>query len=173
MYLAGMGGTGKTQVLKVLTHFFAQRKEAHRFIVVAPTGTAAALLGGSTYHSMFGINDRSGQEMGQTLTRFFSDDPPRMTQSDPDEARDVKHVAEITKEMMEGFWMQPPSSTDKHVAGKLSLCIGLPVMIRCNYAMEMCMMRGQEGFCKGTVGSGAGDLSERVGSSEITLTQEF
>ena len=60
MYLGGMGGTGKTQVIKALTNFFIRRKEAHRFIVVAPTGTAAALLGGSTYHSMFGINDRTG-----------------------------------------------------------------------------------------------------------------
>lgn len=63
MYLGGMGGTGKTQVIKALTNFFIQRKEAHRFIVVAPTGTAAALLGGSTYHLMFGINDKSGTGM--------------------------------------------------------------------------------------------------------------
>ena len=27
---------------------------------MAPTGTVALLLGGSTYHSSFGINDRSG-----------------------------------------------------------------------------------------------------------------
>jgi chromosomal replication initiation ATPase DnaA len=59
MYLGGMGGTGKTQLIKALTNFFFQREEAHRFIVVAPTGTAAALLRGSTYHSTFGINDRS------------------------------------------------------------------------------------------------------------------
>ena len=58
MYIGGMGGTGKSQVLKALSQFFLLRKEAHRFIIVAPTGTAAALLGGSTYHSMFGINDR-------------------------------------------------------------------------------------------------------------------
>ena len=58
MYLGGMGGTGKTQVIKALSSFFEGRKEAHRFIIVAPTGTAAALLGGSTYHSMFGINER-------------------------------------------------------------------------------------------------------------------
>lgn len=337
MYLGGMGGTGKTQVIKALTHFFALRKEAHRFIVVAPTGTAAALLSGSTYHSMFGINDRSGtskighikakltgveyvffdevsmlsardmyrinlqlarvfdvadvpfgglnmvfsgdfaqlppavggehvslysrkigaiatdiksqeesvgkalwhqvttvvilrenmrqrkqtpddaklrtalenmrfkactpddiaflrtrissqagipgkasvcddefrnvsiitgtnvhkdeinrlgairfaQETGQTLTDFFSEDSPRVTRSDPDEARGVKRVPVLTKDMMEGFWSQPPSSTDKHIAGKLSLCIGLPVMIRYNYATEMCMTRGQEGFVYG------------------------
>jgi len=56
MYIAGMAGTGKTQVLKALVEFFELRKESHRLVVVAPTGSAAALLKGSTYHSMFGIN---------------------------------------------------------------------------------------------------------------------
>ena len=335
MYLGGMGGTGKTQVIKALSCFFKQRSEAHRFIIVAPTGTAAALLGGSTYHSAFGINDRSGisrlghvkeklkgveyvffdevsmlsardlyrinlqlskvfdvahapfgglnlvfsgdfaqlppavggehvslysrtigtvstdmksqeeavgkalwhqittvvilrenmrqtkqsaedgklrtclenmrykactpddiaflrtrisssvpgrpsicheqfrdvsiitgtnlykdeinklgairfaQETGQSLTNFFSDDSPRVTQADPDEVKGVKRVAELTSEMKDGLWSQPPSSTDKHIAGKLSLCIGLPVMIRYNFATEMCMTRGQEGFVHG------------------------
>ena len=60
MYLGGMGGTGKTQVIKALLCFFTQRNEAHRFVIVAPTRTAAALLGGSTYHSTFGIIDKSG-----------------------------------------------------------------------------------------------------------------
>jgi hypothetical protein len=57
MYLGGMGGTGKFRVLAALSDFFALQKEAHHFFIVAPTGSAAALLGGSTYHSMFGIND--------------------------------------------------------------------------------------------------------------------
>ena len=335
MYLGGMGGTGKTRVIKAISCFFVQRNEAHRFVIVAPTGTAAALLGGSTYHSMFGINDRSGigkighvkeklegveyvffdevsmlstrgmyrinlqlskvlevasapfgglnlvfggdfaqlppavggehvslysrsigafatdmksqeeaigkalwhqvttvvilrenmrqskqsaedgmfrtclenmrykactpddiaflrtrisssvpgrpsichehfrdvsiitgtnlhkdeinrlgairfaQETGQSLTDFFSDDSPRVTQADPEEAKGVKRVAELTNEMKDGLWSQPPSSTDKHIAGKLSLCIGLPVMIRYNFATEMCMTRGQEGFVYG------------------------
>ena len=56
MNIAGMGGTGKTRVLKALVEFFRLRNESHRFIIVAPTGSAAALLQGSTYHSMFGIN---------------------------------------------------------------------------------------------------------------------
>ena len=56
MNIAGMGGTGKTQVLKALVEFFRLKNESHRFIIVAPTGSAAALLQGSTYHSMFGIN---------------------------------------------------------------------------------------------------------------------
>ncbi|KDR76762.1 hypothetical protein GALMADRAFT_67297, partial [Galerina marginata CBS 339.88] len=57
MYLGGMGGTGKSRVIEALSKFFLIRKEAHRFVIVAPTGTAAALLGGSTYHSMFGVYD--------------------------------------------------------------------------------------------------------------------
>ena len=57
MHIGGMGGTGKTQVFKALIEFFKCKNESHKFIVVAPTGSAAALLGGSTYHYMFGIND--------------------------------------------------------------------------------------------------------------------
>ena len=59
MYLGGMGGTGKTQVIKALMQFFDQRNESHRFITVAPTGSAASIIGGSTYHSMFGIHEKS------------------------------------------------------------------------------------------------------------------
>jgi PIF1-like helicase len=58
MYTGGMGGTGKSQVIKALLQFSTARNEAHCFII-APTGTAVALLGGSTYHSMFDINDKS------------------------------------------------------------------------------------------------------------------
>src|SRR5258705_4586930 len=57
MYLGGMGGTGKSQVIKALIYIFGERKENHQFLVVAPTGSAAALLNGSTYHSVLGIND--------------------------------------------------------------------------------------------------------------------
>jgi hypothetical protein len=55
MYLGGMGGTGKSQVIKALIALFAKRKESHRFLVLGPTGTSAALLSGSTYHSVLGI----------------------------------------------------------------------------------------------------------------------
>ena len=55
MYVGGMGGTGKSQVIKALMDFFKSRNESHRFVVLAPTGTAAALLHGSTYHSFLGV----------------------------------------------------------------------------------------------------------------------
>jgi uncharacterized protein DUF6570/helitron helicase-like protein/PIF1-like helicase len=339
MYLGGMGGTGKSQVIKALSSFFEARHEAHRFIIVAPTGTAAALLGGSTYHSMFGINDRMtsnkighvkarlngvdyvffdevsmlsardlyrinaqlakvfgisdvpfgglnmvfcgdfaqlppavggehvslysrtigafatdkksqeeaigkalwhqitrvvilrqnmrqknqspedaslrtalenmryksctaadisflrtrissthpdgddhpsicesnfrdvsiitgtnlqkdeinrlgalryAQETNQVLTDFYSDDSPRVHSTDADaRTSNTKRVAEIPDEMQKALWDQQPSSTDKQIAGKLTLCLGLPVMIRHNYATEICMTRGQEGYVVG------------------------
>ncbi|KAF8234922.1 hypothetical protein L208DRAFT_1259754 [Tricholoma matsutake] len=56
MNIARMAGTGKTQVLKALVEFFKQRNKSHCFIIVAPTGSATALLQGLTYHSVFGLN---------------------------------------------------------------------------------------------------------------------
>ena len=47
MYLGGMG-TGKSQVIKALKHYFDNKNESHRFVILGPTGTSAALLGGST-----------------------------------------------------------------------------------------------------------------------------
>jgi hypothetical protein len=56
MYLGGMGGTGKSQVIKALMAFFEKCMESHRIMILAPTGCAAALLNGSTYHSVLKIN---------------------------------------------------------------------------------------------------------------------
>ena len=73
MYIGGMGGTGKSQVLKAVSSFFQSRYEAYRFIIVAPTGTAAALLSGSTYHSVLGINDMSSHvQATKTLAQVRS-----------------------------------------------------------------------------------------------------
>ncbi|KAJ7710920.1 hypothetical protein B0H17DRAFT_914768, partial [Mycena rosella] len=55
MYMGGMGGTGKSQVIHAIIEFFTCRKEEYRFMVLVPTGSTAALLNGSTYHSVFKI----------------------------------------------------------------------------------------------------------------------
>ncbi len=55
MYLGGMGGTGKSQVLHAIIAFFKKRNEDYRYLVLGPTGSTAALLNGSTYHSVFRI----------------------------------------------------------------------------------------------------------------------
>ena len=46
MYVGGMAGTEKSQVIKSLVEFFERRNESHCIIITAPTGTEAALVGG-------------------------------------------------------------------------------------------------------------------------------
>ena len=89
------------------------------------------------------------QETSQELTDFYSDDTVCVSSSETQQSSGAKWVSEISEGMQKALWDQPPSTTDKHIAGKLSLCIGLPVMIRYNYATELCMTQGQEGFVCG------------------------
>jgi hypothetical protein len=51
--------------------------------------------------------------------------------------------------MQRAFWDQQPSTTDKHIAKKLTLFLGPPVMIQTNYATGLCMTQGQEGYVYG------------------------
>ncbi|EIM79078.1 uncharacterized protein STEHIDRAFT_33624, partial [Stereum hirsutum FP-91666 SS1] len=65
MYLGGMAGTGKSQVIKALMYFFEKRKETYAFVVLAPTAAAATLVAGSTYHSYLGF---AGSTPSQSLS---------------------------------------------------------------------------------------------------------
>ncbi|PBK85069.1 hypothetical protein ARMGADRAFT_942496 [Armillaria gallica] len=95
---------------------------------------------------------RFANETGQTLTDFYSDDslckvPKQPTDDDSNERWDrhkLIHLKEITDEFQHMFWNQPPSSTDLKIPGKLSLCVGMPIMIRHNSATELGITKGQE-----------------------------
>lgn len=61
MYLGGVGGTGKSQVINAIVAFFNDTGRGRKIAVLAPTGTAASLVGGQTYHSFLHIS-RSDDE---------------------------------------------------------------------------------------------------------------
>ena len=67
-----MTGTGKSQVIQALTYFFAERKESYRFMCLASTGSAAALIGGSTYHSVLGFRQKDTTESVTSLLQVRS-----------------------------------------------------------------------------------------------------
>ncbi|KIM74021.1 hypothetical protein PILCRDRAFT_80473, partial [Piloderma croceum F 1598] len=211
MYLGGMGGTGKSQVIKAVMDFFNRHKENHRFLVVAPTGAAAALLNGSTYHSVLGINDARGEHNAPFggINFIFAGDfaqlppamnaPPlysgdvgtqvessqtvrgqeaaigkalwhqvttvvilrqnmRQSKQSPEDtmmrtalenmryksctSEDIDNV--FSPLLQKTLWEQPHASSNKHVPGKLTLCIGMPVMLRNNDATECCITKGAE-----------------------------
>jgi hypothetical protein len=70
MYLGGMAGTGKSQVIKALVHFFNERNEGYRFMCMAPTGAAAALISGSTYHSILGLGQFDKRAYGSIAKAY-------------------------------------------------------------------------------------------------------
>jgi len=72
MYIGGMAGTGKSQVLCALSEFFSQRKELYHLLILAPTGSTAALLCRSTYHSALGINSDGDQPSNMQLSQLKS-----------------------------------------------------------------------------------------------------
>ncbi|KIL54106.1 hypothetical protein M378DRAFT_93128, partial [Amanita muscaria Koide BX008] len=72
MHIGGMGGTGKSRVINAITNYFAYRIESFRFMIVAPTGSASALLGGSTYHSAFGINEKNRNSNAKGLSQVYT-----------------------------------------------------------------------------------------------------
>ena len=60
----------------------------------------------------------------------------------------------ISNELQEHLWNQLPSENSMKIAGKLPLCLGMPVMIRNNFATELCITRGREGYeWQSTLGS--------------------
>lgn len=73
MYVGGMGGTGKTHVLNALTAYFKAQGESKQLVIVAPTGTTTALVKGSTYHFMFGINKCHGESISKKALAEFKE----------------------------------------------------------------------------------------------------
>ncbi|KAE9384286.1 hypothetical protein BT96DRAFT_744910, partial [Gymnopus androsaceus JB14] len=72
MYIEGMGGTGKSQVVKCLLINFGARDNAYAIVTCAPTGNAAALLGGSTYHFLLGMNNKVEEVAACTMAQVCS-----------------------------------------------------------------------------------------------------
>ena len=64
IYIGGMAGIGKSQVIKALIKFFEGRGKSYAFLILAPTGSAASLVGGSTYHSALGFRGGNNSEDG-------------------------------------------------------------------------------------------------------------
>ena len=99
---------------------------------------------------------RFSKDTYQKLTDFYSDDELG-EDIDPSTLisvrnKDKKSIPSTKKQlspgMQDALWNLQHSASE-HIPGKLSLCIGLPVMIRNNDATELCITKGQEGHIVG------------------------
>ncbi|CAF4014620.1 unnamed protein product [Adineta steineri] len=61
MCIPGCGGTGKSQLIRAVTKYFLITKRIQMMRKLAPTGIAAAAIGGMTIHSFLGEQRNSGK----------------------------------------------------------------------------------------------------------------
>jgi hypothetical protein len=92
-------------------------------------------------------NINFAQHTGQQLVDFYSEDSSKSSDDIEKVRRKGKAKKMSTKlnaAQQEKLWNLPHSCADKPVPGRLSICLGLPVMIKCNVATELCITNGQE-----------------------------
>jgi len=66
MHVAGVGGTGKSHVIKAIVTLFERLKRRAELLIGAPTGIATVLIGGQTLHSLIfaGPNSKTANHEG-------------------------------------------------------------------------------------------------------------
>ena len=67
MYIGGVGGTGKSHVLRSILRLFDLIGKAAAVLVGAPTGAAAILIGGHTIHSLTMLPDTPGRDLQELM----------------------------------------------------------------------------------------------------------
>jgi hypothetical protein len=74
LYVGGEGGVGKSQIIKATAAAMDLIHRKNEIVLMAPTGAAADVIGGSTYHTSLGISlnryRRTG--VGQRVCRLWS-----------------------------------------------------------------------------------------------------
>jgi hypothetical protein len=98
--------------------------------------------------------ERFAAENNQGLTSFYSIDRwknPEESRKNKGSKGPKKKLADPVRKsnvfsplLQKTLWEQPHASSNKHVPGKLTLCIGMPVMLRNNDATECCITKGAE-----------------------------
>ncbi|KAJ7112269.1 hypothetical protein C8R44DRAFT_632325, partial [Mycena epipterygia] len=91
-------------------------------------------------------SERFARDTGQPLIEFFSVD--RLSSKSVERQKwkncPQSDATRLSKKIRETLWEAMPSTVSEFVAGKLALCMGMPVMLRANDAPEMCITKGQE-----------------------------
>ncbi|KAJ7171049.1 hypothetical protein C8R46DRAFT_895673 [Mycena filopes] len=107
--------------------------------------------------------ERFARENGQELVEFCSTDRISSRAVDKSKWRGCEQSGykRISASLRDKLWNAWPSATSEFIAGKLPLCIGMPVMLRANDATELCITKGQEGRVVGWDAS-IGSVGENI-----------
>ncbi|KAJ7098422.1 hypothetical protein C8R44DRAFT_948060 [Mycena epipterygia] len=91
------------------------------------------------------------KDTNQELIEFFSIDRISSRAADRQKWQNCTQsgLTRLSKQTRRMLWDAMSGTTTEFVAGKLSLCVGMPVMLCTNDAPEMCITKGQEGIVVG------------------------
>lgn len=97
---------------------------------------------------------RFAADTGQSLTSFYSVDTLCHSKKHEDEPRKqnkakIVRPHSLSAQLKEILWNQPSSSSSELIGGRLDLCMDMPVVIKHNFATELCITNGQEGTVAG------------------------
>ncbi|KAJ7733308.1 hypothetical protein B0H16DRAFT_1468145 [Mycena metata] len=89
---------------------------------------------------------RFARDTGQTLMHFHSIDRVSARSVDKNKWKGCiqSDIKRMTPRLQRKLWEALPSTTNEYIPGKLSICMGMPIMLRSNDATEMCITKGQE-----------------------------
>ncbi|KAJ3812277.1 hypothetical protein F5876DRAFT_37749 [Lentinula aff. lateritia] len=120
------------------------------FVGKSPWRDAAIIVGENKYKDE--INRlgclRFAADTKQKLTNFYSDDlvSGNADQGAPAKSKNKKQsMSSISKDLQQHLWELPTCAHEYHAPPVLSLCIGLPIIIRYNIATELSITKGQRG----------------------------
>ncbi|KAJ7269092.1 hypothetical protein C8J57DRAFT_969882, partial [Mycena rebaudengoi] len=106
--------------------------------------------------------ERFARDTNQVLTHFYSVD--KISKKAVNRSRwkgcEQSYLRSIPDRIRASLWDATPTTSDQ-VPGKLSLCIGMPVMLRVNDTTELCITKGQEVHVVGWDAS-VGEHSENI-----------
>ncbi|KAJ7077795.1 hypothetical protein C8R44DRAFT_555952, partial [Mycena epipterygia] len=90
--------------------------------------------------------ERFARDTGQSLVDFCSIDRISARSVDKNKWKGCEQskIKRMNLSLQKKLWDALPSATNEFIPGKLSLCVGMPVMLRANEATEMCITKGQE-----------------------------
>jgi hypothetical protein len=145
--------------IKFLKSLVAGKRPGQPKVAAKEFRNVAIICGRHTQKDQINLSgcERFALETNQKLVDFYSIDKwgnsPDPALKDKSRGKNrKKDIAQMSRnislqdQML--IWNLRPGSTD-NFPGKLSICLGMPVMIRNNEATELCITKGQEGFVVG------------------------
>ncbi|KIK66555.1 hypothetical protein GYMLUDRAFT_139695, partial [Collybiopsis luxurians FD-317 M1] len=126
------------------------------------------------------INDSGSQQFAadtkQKLESFYSLDTLCSSKNKDESIRKVSRSSKIlrptllTNTLKEILWNSPASSAKELIGGQLDLCLGMPVIIKYNFATELCITNGQEAVVTGWDSSKITDDKSKLDTLYVRLT---